>query len=165
LQKVNQKNYFKPIVTPYELYLALTAPVDGAPLWGTDWIADFERVMSLATDLEPPPEEQEDIPHFSLVTGKLVNSETSRPMRSGPKTAIEYDTNDSALVKTETQVALREDETVAVRGVRSLAGEKLVSRSWRGLDSLVAGDKEGAEVEIGLDGVARGYRSGSDGIR
>jgi len=42
--------------------------------------------------------------------------------------------------------------------VRSLAGEKLVGRSWRGLD--VGDSGEGAEVEIGRDGVARGYRSG-----
>lgn len=152
-------------MTPYELYLALTAPSDGAPLWGTDWIADFDRVMSLNINYESPSEEQEDVPHFSLVTGKLVHSETSRPMRSVPKTTIEYDTNDSALVKRETQVALKEDGTVAVRGVRSLAGEKLVGRSWRGLDSLVVGEKEGAEVETGLDGVARGYRSGDYEIR
>ena len=105
-----------------------------------------------------------DIPHFSLITGKLVYSETSRPMRTTsavPKTQIEYDTtNNSALVKSETQVAVREDGTVAVRGVRSLAAEKLVSRGWRGLKPEVkeGEDEEGAKVEVGRDGVARGYR-------
>ena len=113
----------------------------------------------------PAPDSEEgeqDIPHFSLVTGKLVYSETSRPMRAVPKTTIEYDTNEEgALVKRETQVAIREDGSVAVGGVRSLAGEKLLGRTWRGLDppSEREGEKEGAEVEIGRDGVARGYRS------
>lgn len=148
-------------MTPYELYLALTAPVDGGPQWGTQWISDFERVMSLP---EPDSEEgEQDIPHFSLVTGKLVYSETSRPMRVAPKTTIEYDTNeDGALIKRDTQVAVREDGSVAVRGVRTLAGERLIGRSWRGLDppSLKEGDEEGAELEIGRDGVARAYKSG-----
>src|SRR5204862_1555674 len=134
-------------VTPYELYLALTAPADGAPQWGMQWISDFEQVMSL-----PPPdsEDQEDIPHFSLVTGKLVYSESSRPMRVVPKTTIEYGKNeDGALVKRESQVAVREDGSVAIRGVRTLAGEKLAGRSWRGLEMGRGeeGEGEGAKVE------------------
>jgi hypothetical protein len=115
--------------------------------------------------LSPSPNNDDnDIPHFSLITGKLVYSETSRPMRTtsaAPKTQIEYDNNNnSALIKSETQVAVREDGTVAVRGVRSLAGEKLVSRGWRGLkpEGKEGEDGEGAKVEVGRDGVARGYR-------
>lgn len=109
-------------------------------------------------------EEDEDIPHFSLVTGKLVYSETSRPMRQQtlPKTQIEYDSPNgtrSELVKRETQVAIREDGTVAVGGTRTLAGEKLLARGWRGLDPEGKdGDEEGAQVEFGRDGVARGYK-------
>jgi diphthamide biosynthesis protein 2 len=100
-----------------------------------------------------------DIPHFSLVTGKLVYSEQSRPMLNKPKTTIEYDVGDGALVKAQTDVAIRKDGSVAVRGVRSLAGEKLRGRTWMGLDGG-NGEDEGAEVEIGRDGVARGYRLG-----
>lgn len=118
--------------------------------------------MSL-TSTVPETSEDEDLPHFSLVTGKLVYSETSKPMRTRAKVFIEYDENDekAALVKRETQVAVREDGTVSVRGVRSLAGEKLVGRSWRGLDAVGNGE-DGAEVEIGRDGVARGYRDGDN---
>ena len=86
-------------------------------------------------------------------------------MRVAPKTTIEYDTNEEgALVKRESQVAVREDGSVAVRGVRTLAGEKLIGRSWKGLE-MVRGEEveeEGAEVEVGRDGVARGYRSGDN---
>jgi diphthamide biosynthesis protein 2 len=139
------------------LFLALTAPADGAPSWGTDWISDFEKVISLNDDTAPVSEDS-DIPHFSLVTGKLVYSEQSRPMYNKPKTTIEYD-GDTALVKAETDVAIRKDGSVAVRGVRSLAGEKLRGRMWRGLDGG-DGEEEGAKVEIGRDGVARGYRLG-----
>ena len=142
-------------MTPYELYLALTAPADSAPSWGTDWISDFEKVMNLDTDV---PENEEDMPHFSLVTGKLVDSGTSRPMRKSRHTDVEYDSSDNALVKQESQVAVREDGTVAVRGIRSLAAEKLVARNWKGLDPPST-EEEGAKVELGRDGVARGYRS------
>ena len=121
--------------------------------------------MTLSPSPNNNDDDDNDVPHFSLITGKLVYSETSRPMRTTsatPKTQIEYDNNNnnSALVKSETQVAVREDGTVAVRGVRSLAGEKLVSRGWRGLKPEVreGEDEEGAKVEVGRDGVARGYR-------
>ena len=157
------QEYFKPIVTPYELYLALTAPADGSPLWGSDWISDFDNVMSLNTKDDTSVEEENDLPHFSLITGKLVYSETSRPMRSQPQTEIEYDTGD-ALVKSESQVAVRKDGTVAVRGVPSLAGKKLLERSWRGLDPGV-GEDGGAEVQIGRDGIARGYKASDDTLR
>jgi hypothetical protein len=73
-----------------------------------------------------------------------------------PRTEIEYD-DQGALITRETNVAVRKDGTVAVKGVRSLAGEKLVGRSWRGLDGPVREDG-GAVVEIGRTGVARGYR-------
>jgi diphthamide biosynthesis protein 2 len=155
----DRKDYFKPIITPYELFLALTAPPDGAPSWGTDWISDFEKVMSLNDTTTSNTDLDTDIPHFSLVTGKLVYAEKSRPMLNKPKTTIEYDVGDGALVKAQTDVAIRKDGSVAVRGVRSLAGEKLRGRTWMGLDGR-NGEDEGAEVEIGRDGVARGYRLG-----
>jgi len=113
--------------------------------------------MSLTPTVD---EEEEDMPHFSLVTGKLVYSSQSRPMQVLPRTKIEYDDAEGAIVKSETQVAIREDGTVAVKGVRSLAGEKLQGRSWKGLE-VSETNVEGAEVEIGRNGVARGYRSGN----
>ena len=61
----------------------------------------------------------------------------------------------------EDAVAVRRDGTVAVGGVRSLAGERLLGRSWRGLENDAAGEDDGAVVEMGRDGVARGYRDAS----
>ena len=62
------------------------------------------------------------------------------------------------------EVAVRADGSVVVRGVRSLAGEKLRSRSWRGLVDESGTGEEGAEVEMGREGVARGYKQ-ADGVR
>ena len=121
------------------MYLALTAPSDGAPSWGSDWIADFDRILSLPSTNPSPSaaDEEDDVPHFSLVTGKLVYAEQSRPMRHVQQQQVEYDEGTGVLVKREGgaggEVAVRADGSVVVRGVRSLAGEKLRSRSWRGL--------------------------------
>ena len=64
------------------------------------------------------------------------------------------------------EVAVREDGSVVVRGVRSLAGEKLRGRSWRGLvdEGTVGEEEEGVEVVEGREGVARGYKGGG-GVR
>jgi len=56
-----------------------------------------------------------------------------------------------------------------LRGTRSLAAEKLLSRTWGGLtprDVEKEEDREdGAVVEIGRDGVAREYHFGQeDGV-
>ena len=146
-------------MTPYELWLALTAPADGAPAWGTQWITNFSHILTLQDPL--PSNDHEDIPHFSLITGKLVDPTQSRPMlRTVPKMEILYDENPGTLVPREDAVAVRRDGTVAVGGVRSLAGERLLGRSWRGLENGAAGE-DGAAVEMGRDGVARGYRDAS----
>jgi hypothetical protein len=152
-------------VTPFELHLALTAPADGAPEWGTRFLTDFSRILTLSSPPGPQSEEEEDVPHFSLVTGKLVYPQQSRPMRHiTPKTEIAYEdgsdkaSQEGALMRRETDLAVRKDGSVVIAGTRSLAGEKLRARGWQGLDSSF-GDGEGAEVEMGRDGVARGYHN------
>ena len=83
-------------------------------------------------------------------------------MRHVQQQQLEYDQADGALVKRTGggDVAVREDGSVVVAGVRSLAGEKLRGRSWRGLVDEGPGGEEGQEVEMGREGVARGYHAG-----
>ena len=56
-----------------------------------------------------------------------------------------------------------EDGTVVIHGIRSTAAEKLLARSWAGLqinETVEGADNEtveGAQVEVGRSGVARGY--------
>ena len=155
-------------MTPFELYLALTTPADGTPEWGTRFLTDFSRILTLPPPPAPQSNEEDDVPHFSLVTGKLVYPEQSRPMRHiTPKTEIAYEdgaeSQNGALVLRETELAVRRDGSVVIAGMRSVAGEKLRARGWQGLDSSF-GDGEGAEVEMGRDGVARGYRNPEDKV-
>ena len=149
-------------MTPWELYLALTAGADSAPSWGDDFIADFNNILSLPSSLADDDDERDDTPHFSLVTGKLVYAEQSRPMRQVKQQPLEYEQGEKALVKNAGigQVAVQEDGSVVVKGMRSLAGEKLRARSWKGLGDETGDGEEGAKVVEGRSGVARGYQEG-----
>ncbi|RHY32144.1 hypothetical protein DYB32_002824 [Aphanomyces invadans] len=66
---LDNAEFFKPIVTPYELHLALT---HGDSEWSGQYKADFQEVLpslvAAADDMED--EGSPDEPYFSLVTGK-----------------------------------------------------------------------------------------------
>lgn len=89
--------------------VSVIALPNGPPSWGTQWVSDLSRVMTLSAS--PPPTEPEDldVPHCSLLTEKLVYLERSRPMRHvTPKRKFEY-ASDGALVP-------RENREIAVGG-------------------------------------------------
>lgn len=154
---VDSKEFYKPIVTPYELSLALnTRPHDAVP-WTGDWITDFETVLSLpsnqADSAVSDPEQDRDAPHFSLVTGKYSSS--SKPMYTSLETGSD---TDYALTTRRTETALSK-----IGGVFSPAAEHLKARQhWAGLGTDQAGEREGENADSvgmteGRTGVARGY--------
>lgn len=138
--------YFKPIITPYELLLALSDELT----WTGQWVTDFKLILS---DLGTKTAEKEidDTPEFDPVTGKLVS--TSRPLRTLQHLQITQEESDeTALVKKlSTQVAL--GNTVSTSAIT------LQSRQWTGLGSdwTETADEDGAELEEGRAGIARGY--------
>ncbi|KAJ9089060.1 Diphthamide biosynthesis protein 2, variant 2 [Entomophthora muscae] len=62
---IDSKEFFRPIITPYELGLALNPDSQ----WTGQYVTEFETVLNAA----PVAAQEEDVPHYSLVTGKLVN--------------------------------------------------------------------------------------------
>ena len=81
----------------------------------------------------------------------MISTQTSRPIA---RTNVEYEENSTgAMIPVENSG----EGQVTVRGVRSLAAEKLLQRSWSGLgsDDVTSGE-EAAILEVGRDGVARG---------
>lgn len=146
--------YYKPIVTPYELKLALEREVT----WTGKWVADFNEVLQMAQeeDQEGVKEDQEDLddyePEFSAVTGKLVSN--SRPLRQIRHLQIEM-TEDT---QEEGQLVKKLSLAVVLKGDVSTSAMALQNREWTGLGSDWGdvGD-EGAEVEEGRSGVSRGY--------
>ena len=79
LRSSPRQEFFRPIVTPFELEMALGV----VPAWSGRYILDFEKVIAEVRDsitygdgetTEATEEDGRDEPHFSLITGKLVTS-------------------------------------------------------------------------------------------
>lgn len=176
---IDSRDFFKPILTPFELELALKT--DETRVWTGAWRSDFEGVLedvragvaprSVPEDGEGQEAEREELemdsdeesapPEFDLRTGRYVSQ--SRPMgRPGPSDhGIEVHGSKSSTALTKRM----NGDLVAVNGVASPAAEFLAQqRTWKGLGSDFEikyedeeEDEQGGLVEQGRSGVARGY--------
>lgn len=153
------REYYKPIVTPFELSLVLGDEFS----WTGKWVTDYQRVISLfenGQDEEPDQQEAmtsetyEDTeePTFNPVTGQFAESRPLRRLQylqiSG---ATENDSSSTAVVK-------KLSSEVAIKGSVSTSAVTLQNRSWTGLGSDFNEDlEEGSIAEQGRGGIARGY--------
>jgi diphthamide biosynthesis protein 2 len=162
--------FYKPIITPYELELALDPVVS----WSGKWVTEFESFLqdeeagenegeesrayddSPAGDDDEDEDDDDDAPVFNPVTGRYVS--TSRPLRNVQHLEIDSVSNSS---KEEGQLVKQFSRTVAIKGTVSTSAIHLQNRHWTGLGSDFNQDEdideEGALVEEGIGGVARGY--------
>ena len=168
-------DYYKPIITPYELQLALMPQVT----WTGKWVTDFDAMLEKQDQEEPleseHPEDQttgfvdedhdEFAPEFDPVSGTL---KMNQPLRQLRHLELELDmenenrgtesTNDS-----ETALVQRLSGTLSLGKTVSTAALGLQSRAWTGLGSdfqeedAESSSSQGALVEDGRTGVARGY--------
>ncbi|KAH9989108.1 putative diphthamide synthesis protein-domain-containing protein [Xylariaceae sp. FL0662B] len=200
---VEQEGLWKPVITPFELGLALQG--EDSRVWTGEWWGGIEGVKtsigggangegeSAPTEEqheedEPLPEEvaggvsddESAPPEFDLRTGRLVSH--SRPMRLAIRTAAAgpnangHDRGPASKTESPASVLIKRStngEVATVNGVASPGAEFLRSRrTWQGLgtdfDAEEEGDgrpDEGALIEEGRSGVARGYTVGSEQIR
>ncbi|RHY59316.1 hypothetical protein DYB30_005672 [Aphanomyces astaci] len=145
---LDSTEFFKPIVTPYELHLALT---HGDSEWTGQYKSDFQEVLpSLVTAVNEMDDEGEapDEPYFSLVTGKYHQSKGQRDGGGGSDDSDHDGDNCTALVS--------KAGTQQLTTFRSEAGEFLATRDYRGLDPRVGETAPHAAVQ-GSSGIARGY--------
>lgn len=158
---VDQYNeYFKPIITPYELLLALNDELT----WTGKWVTDFNQVlldMNQEQDSKSPIESNNDYPssdeepEFDPVTGKYIS--TSRPLRQLNHLQITTE-NDNDSTQKSNSLVKKFSTTVAIKNTVSTSATHLQSRTWTGLGSdYNLDDNEGSLVEEGISGVARGY--------
>lgn len=151
--------FFKPIITPYELDMALNPMVT----WTGQWVTDFEKMLEEESDAGTNSEEEspksqtlegeDEAPEFDSVTGRYVS--TSRPLRQIQHLEIDAVPN----VNSDGQLVKAFSKTVAIKGTVSTSATYLQNREWTGLGSDFTSDvdEEGALVEDGRGGVARGY--------
>ncbi|KAI0106828.1 diphthamide biosynthesis protein [Daldinia grandis] len=191
---VEQEGLWKPVITPFELGLALQG--DESRVWTGEWWGGIEGVqgppvtgrndekLSKQEDgakLVPEEveggvdDEESEPPEFDLRTGKLVSH--SRPMRiairsaprSGPEIEVaglssNQETTSSAITKRAV------GDVALVNGVASPGAEFLRSqRTWQGLGTDFGTENDDEEestvIEEGRSGVARGYTVGQDQLR
>lgn len=176
------REYFKPIVTPYELVLALSDEFT----WTGQWVTDFQQVLTLLKDENEDNNQEgnsnnnmndesdgDDEPEFDSVTGRYVSA---RPLRRLRHLQIEQEAEEAPDSNTaqqngssesgasngknpSNQLVKKLSSVVAVRGTYSTSAAHLQTREWTGLGSDWTQDEddEGAEVEEGRSGIARGY--------
>ena len=180
------KDFWKPILTPFELELALTR--DDQRIWTGEWNSNFQDLLneprnSTLTgnkegsslhhglvnegeeakrgdfDLEP----ESAPPEYDLRTGRYTSS--SRPMQSYSAPILNLPVNQSQLINSERALTKRvKGDMVIIGGDVSPGAEYLTSkRTWKGLgsDFGIAYDDPakppGAPIEEGRSGIARGY--------
>ena len=176
---IDSKEFYRPIITPFELDLALRP--DDDRLWTGEWRADFQGVLDASkrmddlantreadTDLtsddgNASDESESEPPEFDLRTGRYV----TKPRPMGRARINGMDSMDTSNHKVTNALVKRANgDIIEVNGVASPAAEYLSNqRTWRGLGSdfqikYEDEDEEGATIEEGQTGIAGGYTVG-----
>lgn len=190
---VDSKDFWKPVITPFELELALKG--DAERVWTGVWQSDFQAVLDRNNNAQESAaensdtkegapsngatvrDEEEDMsepesapPEFDLRTGRYVSY--SRPMwDTAPGSARQVDAPSFSATKALTKRA--KGDLAVVGGAFSPGAEFLRSqRTWKGLGSDFdhQNDEEEDErnstlVVEGRKGIARGYTVGDSAER
>ncbi|KAI9672409.1 MAG: Diphthamide biosynthesis protein 2 [Trizodia sp. TS-e1964] len=185
---IESKDFYRPIITPFELALALQP--DSVRVWTGEWKTDFNEVLSKgqgqaaetakgllkeeiyldnisrSDGINPNFEHESAAPDFDLRTGRYVSN--SRPLFAGftPRTDGLTQNNSSSLIH---QYA---GSLAKIGGQVSTGAEFLnSSRTWKGLgsDFRISYDDpdeiNGAPIEEGRSGIARGYNVSGRGVK
>lgn len=153
---VDAREFLRPIVTPYELELALQPE----PAWTGRYVLDFAKLAlqdaSGDGDAEctvargEDEDEDEDRPMFSLVTGTYRQAK-----RYGAAAPDASPSNDADAPQA---VVLRNQESALSVLPDSAASQFLQARTYRGLETRI-GEDAPSVLEQGRSGIARGYQT------
>ncbi|ETP32484.1 diphthamide biosynthesis protein 2 [Phytophthora nicotianae P10297] len=152
---MDSKEYYKPIVTPYELQLALSLSEE----WDGQYKTDFSEVIpaldQTAQSVEQAAvdgEDEADKPFFSLVSGTYKTASHS--------TAVDREATTYALTASgepDASGALQvKNERTELTTYHSEAADYFATREYQGLDPRIGKTPAHAAVE-GSTGIARGY--------
>ncbi|KAI0065169.1 diphthamide biosynthesis protein [Artomyces pyxidatus] len=146
---IEAKDFFRPIVTPYELEIALRPE----PIWTGEYILDFEKLLARTSFTDSVDAEERDLdePTFSLVTGQYRHSR-----RYGGLSADDASNPESLQGPNSSAVVPRNHDSTVATLRNSAAGEYLQTRTFQGLETR-AGLDAPSILEQGRSGIARGY--------
>nr|XP_018267417.1 diphthamide biosynthesis protein 2 [Kwoniella dejecticola CBS 10117]OBR89575.1 diphthamide biosynthesis protein 2 [Kwoniella dejecticola CBS 10117] len=147
----NTKDFLQPIITPWELELALQGVKH---IWDpAKWTLDLGKVLEGANgngmgddeNASADGKESDGDPHFSLVTGKMRSKKTF------------HSATDSTEIPNEGIQALTlRNQNFDLARLESAGSNFLASREFKGLEPRYGMD-EPSLLEEGRSGVARGY--------
>lgn len=187
---VDSKDFWKPVITPFELELALKD--DAERVWTGAWQSDFQAILDkpqestggeeaeagageeaegangATLDEDDMSEPESAPPEFDLRTGRYVSH--SRPMRD-PAPYASAQINGSTGPSAARALARRAKGDLAMIGGAVSPGAEFLrsQRTWKGLgsDFDIRYDEEEEEdstlVKEGRKGIARGYTVGESG--
>lgn len=138
---IDSKEFYKPIVTPFEMEIACLRTRD----WTGDYITDFRDLLpgssaSVDLDVEENMDDSSDIPDVSLITGHLRPTYNSSDMERGVSSSV----------------VERNQETTLSTQHHTSAAEYLASRSWKGLEQK-QGETPITKAVQGREGTAAVY--------
>ncbi|KAF2690031.1 diphthamide biosynthesis protein [Lentithecium fluviatile CBS 122367] len=187
---IESKEFWRPIITPFELEFALQG--DEERVWTGEWRGDFQSVLEEGERPQAPTngakvevrvqqevdrggiggydfEEESAPPEFDLRTGRYISH--SRPMRTTtmPKPVLSVE-NGQATPSSSALTKRANGDLAQVGGVVSPGAEFLrENRTWQGLGSDYTMqekeggvDGQGARMQEGRSGIARGYVVGGE---
>lgn len=178
---VDSKEFWKPVITPFELELALQS--DAERVWTGSWQSDFQAILDKpvheegqlkpeGTSNDAAMEDEDDMsepesapPEFDLRTGRYVSH--SRPMRDpAPRAPVLIDGPAGPSAARALARRAKGDLTMIGSAVSPGAEFLQSQRTWKGLgsDFNIRYDEEDPSdstlVKEGRKGVARGYTVG-----
>lgn len=137
---VDSKEFFKPVITPYELEVACIRKRE----WLGQVVSDFHKLLPGGTHHETieAPGSEEKVPEYSFISAKMVSLST--------------DAEDDSL-PTNTELAEKKEEDMKVgMYTNSAAANYLQTRSWRGLEPKL-GETPVSKITLGQSGLPIHY--------
>ncbi len=181
---IDSKDLWKPVLTPFELELALKG--DHERVWTGEWSSDFRKILdesaqptgkiqlnndsdlyheidgSEGRDIDSGPDSAP--PEFDLRTGRYISH--SRPMQKAISSSTKIATGKNTA--TSSLIERAKGDLAIIGGDISPGAEHLKSkRTWKGLgsDFTIGYEAEGAVVEQGRSGIAKGYTHGRNNAK
>ncbi|KAJ1020637.1 hypothetical protein NDA16_004030 [Ustilago loliicola] len=190
---VDSKEFYKPIVTPFEMELAVKAAErmergEEGVEWSGKYVLDLEKLVPAEyrddelvkkaeqldvndpSNQEGEEEEDNDRPHFSLISGTYVHRRKFHNNATSISTPAVAVSTEQALQLSnrpsngEDSVVVRNPTTGELTTVLETASiAHLNKRGWKGLEQRLGMD-EPSELEEGREGIAKGYKdAGGEG--
>ena len=169
---IESKEFWKPIITPFELELALQD--DSSRVWTGEWTSDFQAVLQKSNSNNTQKDgvgrnggsvSDLELPEYSLRTGKFVSQPWKNNFSSmaEPKDTTDADGNE----KDHQSLIKKTDGSVARIGGEISPGATFLrnNRTWQGLgsdfelsyDNDCDDNKPSVNIQEGSSGIARGY--------